>query len=492
MNSTSRDNIMKGKTMKGQTKFLMIKLSGLAILLMSICTSAGGEDANNLEQTKEVLTTLEQRMQKTITVNFPETEIKKAVRSMAKMADLDVVMSPDVSGMVTASLTDVPLSEALHNILAAHGYGYEVDKNVIRIAPMSEFVAKQEKLVSRIYRITYADVSAVEEALDKFVTKGTGVVSSSPGTSNIIVTDTESKVKAIDKFIQEIDRRTPQILVEVRIYDITSRDKLDLGIEWAAGRNTTIGGTLGNNPTAGNRRPFMEGTFSADTGKTSDDFVGDIRLGWLSGGIDIDSVIRARKEKAHAKLLANPRIMVLDNETANFDIVTENPYAERTITASTVTETIKYKMVGVKLNVTPHLTREEMIKLHIAPEFSVVVRQAQFATSEVPVVDTRKVNTTALIRDGQTVVLGGLRKKDVSQQKNKIPILGDIPLIGLLFRFEGEDTAHTELIVFITPRIMNEPITMSGAEKEAYTVTEFGGPKPLETKAEKSSSEKEK
>ena len=97
-----------------------------------------------------------------------------------------------------------------------------------------------------------------------------------------------------------------------------------------------------------------------------------------------------------------------------------------------------------------------MLRLHLMPEFNVFVERVTLSTTDIPVVDTRKVDTIALVKDGQTVVLGGMRKKDVSKEKNKIPLLGDLPLIGGLFRFEGEDTAVTELIVFITPRIVGQ------------------------------------
>jgi type IV pilus assembly protein PilQ len=272
--------------------------------------------------------------------------------------------------------------------------------------------------------------------------------------------------------------------VEVRVYDMTSRDRLDLGVEWAAGRNTTIGNNIGDNPTAGHTKPFTEGVFFADTGKTADAFDGGVRLGWFADDVDIDLVIRMQKEDIEAKLLANPRILVLDNEAALFDIVTEYPYAERQISAAGITETIKWRNIGVKLGVTPHVTRDGMLRLHIMPEFGILIETVSFASGDVPVIDTRKVDTIALVKEGHTVVLGGLRKKGVSKQVNKIPLFGDLPLIGALFRFEGEDTQINELMIFITPRIVEEPRIMTRSEVEAYKLTDFGGPDMTMTRAE--------
>jgi type IV pilus assembly protein PilQ len=451
---------------------------------VTIAENGDSEPQNSERENKEVLTVLEQQMLKEISIDFSNTPIEDVIRVMAAQADVDIIKSPKVVGNVTATLTNVPLEEALANILAAHGYGYVADKNMIRISPMDEISEKSERLVSKIYRITYADVKEVEKSLKKFVSNR-GSLSANPGTSNIIVTDTESQIKAITNFIDEIDRITPQILVEARVYDVTSRDKLDLGIEWVTGRNTTYAtGAIGTNPTAGHREPFVTTGFSAATGETADATVGFMRFGLLNNTIDIDVQLTAEQEDIDAKLLANPRILVLDNETALFDIVTEHPYVERTISGSTIQETVQFKQVGVRLEVTPHVTRDGMLRLHIIPEFGVVVGQVQIESSDVPIVDTRKVDTKALVKDGQTVVLGGMRKKDTSRQVNKVPLLGDLPLLGVLFRFEGEDTAVTELIVFITPRIIKHAV-MSESEERAYEATEFSEPRPSSTRAEK-------
>jgi len=457
------------------------------VLMSSVFTSAAANSGQS--EKKEVLTDLERRMQKEISVDFRNTPIDDVLRIMADQADVDIVKSPKVIGTVTTTLTNVPLEEALNNILAAHGYGYVTGENMIRVAPIGEITEKNEMLVNRIYRITYANVNEVEKALKKFIS-GRGSLSSNPGTSNIIVTDTESKIKAIDTFIEEIDRITPQILVEARIYDITSKDRLDLGVEWQAGRDTTYSSSItsvGTNPTK-DRDPFATGIFSGTTNE-AENTTAALRFGWLNSGIDIDVLLRAEQEKIQAKLLANPRILVLDNETALIKIISEIPYQEisESSQGGQVGST-EFREVGVELEVTPHVTRDEMIRLQLAPKFSVQTQNVTVGTSgnqfSVPVVDRREAETTLLIRSGQTVVLGGLRKKDVSQQVNKIPLLGDIPILGNLFRFESEDTVNSELLVFITPHIVVNP-ALSADEQQKYEVTEFEGPLPIPTKADK-------
>ena len=470
-------------------KYWVLKFLTLVAVVCIVCPAAIAGDANDANKPPE-RAPFEQRMQKRVSLDFRNTPIEDVIRIMAEQADVDIVKSPAVTGAVTVTLTNVPLEEALNQILAAHGYAYVLSQNMIRVITAVEKTEKPELMQTKTFEIVYADVKEVVKALDKFKSKE-GMVSSIDGTSHIIVADTESKIRDITLLIDKIDRVTPQVLIEVRIYDITSKDKLDLGVRWNVGRASDGSfTTVGTNPTSGPRNPFLTSGFNNPTNSTGTDVTGALRFGWLNKSIDIDVLLTAQEEITQAKLLANPRILVLDNQKATFDIVTEHPYIERTLSSGTTTETVAFKEVGVKLEVTPKITRDGMIRLHILPEFGVLVERVQLSSSDVPVVDTRKVDTIALIQDGQTVVLGGMRKKDEHKAVNKIPVLGDIPVLGGLFRFKGDDTAVTELIVFITPRIITQPV-LSSAEQKAYEITEFKGPEPTMTKAEKPEKAKE-
>ena len=465
------------------TDFGKILFRVVLIFVMLTCPVTVAENEETELANKEVLTTLEQRMLKEISIDFRNTPVEDVIRVMAAQADVDIVKSPRVVGNVTATLTNVPLEEALSNILAAHNYGYVADKNMIRIAPIEEITQRAESIISRIYRITYAEIKEVEKSLNKFISKR-GSVAANPGTSNIIVSDTESKIKAIDTFIEEIDRITPQILVEARIYDITSKDSLDLGIQWNAGRNTTYEDGL---PTGGRTDPFITTGFDGTIAKTADTTAG-VRFGWLNDSIDIDFLLKAQKENIDAKLLANPRILVLDNESAVIKIISEIPYVELTETSDGGSMgTTAFREVGVTLAVIPHITRDEMVRLQLKPVFSVVTGAVDVGSGSQyaqPVVDKREADTILLIKNGQTVVLGGMRKRTATQQINKVPLLGDMPVLGALFKFKGEETVTSELVVFVTPRIVEQP-GMSEIEAKHFEVTNFEGPVVIPTKAEK-------
>jgi type IV pilus assembly protein PilQ len=460
-----------------------IELLAIFLLVTVVCVAASAENGGEEAEKKAVLTALEQRLQKKITVDFRETPIDDVIRVIARQADTDIVKSPKVTGNVTATLTDVPLEEALRHILAAHGYAYVGSETMMRIVPAGEVTEEIENVVNKVYRITYADVIAVESALQKFISKR-GSISSNPGTSNIIITDVESKIRAIDTFIAEIDRITPQILVEARIYDVASADNLDLGFEWSVGRRTIYGGSGTGDlsgDASGRTEPFVTGELMSGISQTPDTD-GLIRFGILNDNIDIDVLFSAAQEEICATLLASPRVLVLDNEEATFKIVEEIPFQELTQTAGGGNiGTTDFKEVGVELYVRPHVAREGKIRLDIRPKFSTQTDTVSIVipipgslpiTSPQPVIANREADTRVLINDGQTVVLGGLRQKKTIQETSKIPLLGDLPALGGLFRFEGEEVISSELLVFITPRVIEEP-TLSDSEAKRYEATEI-------------------
>jgi general secretion pathway protein D len=235
--------------------------------------------------------------------------------------------------------------------------------------------------------------------------------------------------------------------------------------------------------------PHVTGAFSGTVNKAPNS-KGLLRFGVLTPNVNIDALIRAEQENVSAKLLANPRIMVLDNEEARIKIIEEIPYQQLTQTSGGGSiGTTQFKEVGVELTVTPHLTRDDMIRLHLVPTFSVrlsdVVVVGATGTTPQPVIATREADTWVLIKSGETIVIGGLRKQDITQQKNKIPLLGDIPIIGNLFKFEGESTVNSELVVFITPHVVEQPI-LTSVEAQHLKDTEFPTPKSPSTRLGKS------
>lgn len=464
---------------KYKEKRIKTLFANIIISLFAVYSLAENQSNLASESSREVMSNLEKRMQKKISVDFKDTPIDDVIRILAQQAEINIIKSPKVSGTVTATLANVPLEEALNNILLTNGYSYTVDKNVIRIVPVGEDIDASERMASKIYRITYADIAGVENALKTYISKP-GTVAISPGTNNVIVTAKESEISAIDTFITEIDRITPQVLVEVRIYDITSKDRLDLGVDWSIGTNTTFVETAQGTVITGETEPFVNGRLNSPVNRATSSDSG-IRFGIINDNVSIDARITAEQEEICATLLANPRILVIDNEKALFKSVSEIPYQQLQETSlGGSIGTTAFREVGVSLAVIPHVIIEDkMIRIRVMPEFSMATGSVLVGgfqvTSPQPVVDSRNADTTLLIKDGQTIVLGGLRKKEINQQTNKVPWLGDIPVLGWAFKFVGEETIIGELVVFITPKIVEQPVLVE-ADKECFEKTNICTP----------------
>jgi len=462
----------------------------------------GADDGNGVGVAQEKLRSL-------ITYSCVNKPIEEVLDELSEQVKLCIVRSPEVTGPVTLRVFDVPLEEVLSNVLAANNYTYVATNSMVRVVPLSEAATLREEMVTEVYQITYADVNGVALSLQNFLSD-TGRIAVNAGTSHIVVTDTADRVKAVGKFIEQIDRETKQVLVEVRIYDIIMNDAFEIATKWNVARNadtvkTTHTGTTTSSGVSGSEtkgstdtdtstgipldyvgvvpvfsdtaisdktdtwtsnestnigetikqwdrkrsKPVFGGSFDKKDG-------GTISISLLNNAVDLSFVLSMLHSLEEAKLLANPRVMVLDNETALFETVREIPYTERTTTAGsagTITST-KFKPVGVKLNVTPHIARDGMIRLKIEPEFGVVV---DLNSEGAPTIDTRRALTTNIVKDGQTIVLGGLRKSEMRKEVDKVPLLGDMPVLGALFRGETESEITTELVVFITTSIVQAP-----------------------------------
>ncbi|HLB74522.1 MAG TPA: tetratricopeptide repeat protein [Sedimentisphaerales bacterium] len=498
-----------------------------------------------------------------ITGAWMDESIDKVLMDLADQTGVDIVKSPEVTGNVTAKITAVPLAEVLANILAAHGFTYVATDNMIRVTVLPEIARAKEELISKVYHITYADANDVAGSLARFVSDK-GSVAFNKGTSHIVVTDTEQRIKAVDDFVAQLDRQTQQVLVEVKIYEITTSEGFDLGSAFRAARvieyetqgvmnptTTTTTVTPGYNviteettpdimattatdgyniattetraesglnsneqtlrtgtdpysqyvtyltPTTVNRTDTTSQTYDpvtttettyGGTGTTTEThdpvtttettvtetptgyytpkrgkpFVGasfdpqqggTLSFSLLDDAVDFEFALNVLKKEVESKLLANPRILVVDNETANFEIVREIPYRELLqVAREDPVSYTDFKNVGVLLKVTPHVARGGLIRLRIAPEFSMLVSQDVYG---VPTIDARRADTTALIKDGQTIAIGGLRKRETSKSIAKVPIIGDIPLVGNLFKSSSESVQINELVVLITPRLID-------------------------------------
>lgn len=407
-------------------------------------------------------------MQQTVTLTFREADLNAVLDIIARKGRINILAGRDVSGSVTVRLTDVPLDVALDAVLNVNGYGYIQTHNIYRIVPLSQIGGDEVETVTETFSLSYAQAKDVATTLESFLTRN-GSLNTDVRTNLLIVTDVPRAVERIANLIPQIDRRVKQVMIEVVILDSVLEDNGDLGVTWnffqaddrtpnvnSLGTPFATGGTLfGAGGTATTGTSFQDGLGVVLPSAASGGAGLRLRFGTLIGDFNLGAFIEAQVVNSDARVLANPKLLTLDNSEASIDIIEEIPFSDITQTSSGgQLSNISFKEVGTKLKVTPHITNDGYVILEIKPEQS--SRIAQTATG-VPIIASRRAETTLLVQDRQTIVLGGLRVNASSLSRTKVPGLGDVPAVKLLFRSTSTRERDTEILVFLTTNIVESP-----------------------------------
>ena len=443
------------KYLKNPTLYIIIIL----VLCWSKCISAQG---TALE--KPVIESLE----------FREVDIKDVLRQLSKQYNLNIVFSEKVIGLITVQLNNVTLDEALDAIITINGFTYTKKDNVIKVATPEE--AEREGKQTKLFKLNNADALKLKETITK-VLSAEGSLEADSRSNSLVVTDTLSVINKIEQIIPVLDSLTPQVLIEAKLIE-TSLTKADkLGIDWV----TTLSASGSKRPTTlpfspKGDRGWMENVFPPDPASGSDfptghpfsfptAVKGDFTLGTLDAS-SLKAVLDVLMSRTNTKLIANPRVVAINNQKALIHVGRNVPVAtfERNETTGKmeITGWGNEKKVGVKLEVTPQISPDGHIKLILKPEVSSIIDFVKIAGENAsPITSTRTVETEVIIRDGQTVVIGGLVKNDSFVKINKIPILGDIPLLGFIFTRKevgssSSPTEKTDLLIFVTARIIKD------------------------------------
>ena len=281
------------------------------------------------------------------------------------------------------------------------------------------------------------------------LTSGYGAVSSDVETNSLIICDTQETLERIVREVRKADQTPRQVMIEVVIADVQLNDETEIGVNWTdllANSDTTFGEpvTLRNTQGIGGSQDLIPAAFT-----------GGGVLRFVSGTIGV--TIQALQQVRDVEILASPRVLVVSGQEAYIKTVEEIPYTEASDTSEggSLTST-EFKEAGVTLTVKAIITDDDKILVTIEPEQSVNTGTNTVTDSTVPVVDSRSVRTTLLMDDGQVVVMGGLRKKETRISNDKVPLLGDLPLVGFLFSDDKTEIKHTELLVFISPHIHDD------------------------------------
>jgi len=408
----------------------------LVILPGNVTGQQAGQQSVNVTPDK----TGEQNQQEQLfSLSIDDAQIKDVLEALAYQADLSLVLPEEITGSVSLRLKDVTWQTALNAALQAGRYVATEKDDVLFISPPEEIPVEQaDPLITETFSLGFANAKDTEKTVNKFLSRR-GKMGIDERLNKIVVIDTAANLELIRQALQRLDVKAPQVMIEALIINVKLTDELKMGVDWTKlGTSNNyfsqdLSATTGTNP-------FGQITFSKATGVWS--FIG---------------LIDFIETHDNVKILASPKVLVLNNHTATIDAVEEIPYRELTQTASGGSiGTTSFKQAGIRLEVTPQISDDGYIIMHVKPEQSAQTGTFTVDGSQTPIIETRKTETTLRVKDGQTIIIGGLRKKRPAVEESKIPILGDIPLIGALFRKLDKEQTESELGVFITPHIYTE------------------------------------
>jgi type IV pilus secretin PilQ/predicted competence protein len=293
-------------------------------------------------------------------------------------------------------------------------------------------------IYTEVFNLNFANAKDIEEAINNLVSSD-GRVGIDERLNSILISDTMANIERISQALEKLDVKAPQVMIEALVVNVKLTDELKMGVDWTKLGTSSNLLTQALNVT-GSTNPYGKITFSTTPGNWN-----------IQGLIDF---VETNKD---VRILANPKVLVLNNHTAIIKTVKEIPYKEESETSQGGSSTsTQFKEAGVTLEVTPQITEDGYVIMNIKPEQSAQIDTFTIENSEVPVIEKRNTNTTLCVKDGQTVIIGGLRERQPSIQESKVPILGDIPFIGALFRKVDVDQVESELGIFITPHIYTD------------------------------------
>lgn len=407
-----------------------------------------------------------------IALDFYDTDIKNVFRIMMQISGNNFAVDKDVTGKVTLSLDNpVPWDQVLDLILKMNGLGMVKEGNIIRIAKQetltkeedqirSKFEARQkakkqvkalEPLATEYIAVSYSNAkNDILPHLEKIITPDRGSLSVDERTNQIIITDTPDKIAKARQIVQQIDKVTPQVIIEARIVETSTNFSKEIGTQWG------VNGGIANsdaNAGLGPQRSFdmLGGTYGwnmamnlpvAAAGTIGINFA---RIG--GSALMLDAQLMAMESLQRGKIISAPKIVTLDNKTAMIKQGFEYPYQERDDDGDI---SIEFKEIDLKLEVTPHITSDNRIALNVF----ISKKDIYVLTEEAPALTTKEAQTELLVNDGETFVIGGIIKTNTTFTEAGVPGLKKIPFLKWLFKNDKQNNTKEELLIFITPRIV--------------------------------------
>jgi type IV pilus secretin PilQ/predicted competence protein len=412
-----------------------------------------------------------------ISLDLQDADLINVLRLFADVANLNIIIAPDVKGRVTVRMVNVPWDQAMDIILKMNGLGFVLEDNILRVASVAvltkqaeeesrakEAKKKAEDLVTRMVAINYSTAANISPTLKKSLS-ARGEIVVDDRTNTLIITDIARNVNDILALIKLLDKAIPQVMIEARIVEATTSFARDIGVQWGGTYKSSAAfgnGTGWNFPntitaTGGPTQDvtqFGAGNYlvnlPAAVGQGSGGSIG-FHFGSLSQALNLDLALSAMESTGEGKVISTPRISALDNKEAKIQQGQSIPYT----TTSSAGTAVQFIQANLELTVTPHVTPDNKIFMKIkatknAPDTSLLGAGGQ------PSIRNNEATTEILLSNGETAVIGGILIIDRGYTIQKVPFFGDLPIIGWLFREKTSKDNKSELLIFITPRVVRQ------------------------------------
>jgi type IV pilus assembly protein PilQ len=421
-----------------------------------------------------------------VDLDFKDADIHNVLRILADVGKVNIVTADEVTGAVTIRMNNVPWDQALDTILQAKKLGMVRKGNIIRIAPMADLNKERElaiarrkselelaPLETRLIPISYAAALDLQVRAKELLSPR-GSIAVDERTNVIIARDVTGNLNQVEELVRALDTQTPQVLIEARIVEATSTFTRDVGIQWggdvvfgpatgnetglafpssigivggAADEATQTGGLSPNTSAVPN--PNFAVNLPATVGQGQGGALG-LTFGSIDNTVNLNVRLSAAEANGMVRIVSSPRVLTLDNSDARIRQGTLIPFSQ--VSAQGV-QTI-FQEANLQLLVTPHVTADGSVSMHVRinrdePDFN------QTSPRGDPTILRREAETDLLVRDGHTAVIGGIYTRNTGRNVNQVPLLGDIPILGVLFQRRRASDSRSELIIFLTPRIVN-------------------------------------
>jgi len=415
---------------------------------------------------------------KAISLNFQDIPVRTVLQIIADYNGFNLVTSDTVAGNITLRLDGVPWDQALDIILKVKGLDKRMEGNILMVAPSDELAAREARdlqalqqveelapLYSEYVQVNYAKASELANLVkteDNSILSDRGSVSVDERTNTLLIRDTAKSIEDIKRMVTVLDIPVRQVVIEARMVTVKDNLNEELGIRWGV---TDIGGGNGvSGSISGLDDANGLSQTPVGTGKIPD--IGDrlnvnmpvsnaagsiaFQVARLANGTILDLELSALEKENKGEIIASPRITTSNQKEAYIEQGVEIPYQQASSSGATA---VSFKKAVLSLTVTPHITPDDRIILDLRVTQDTV---SQVTNGQAPAIDTQRIGTQVLVNNGETIVLGGIYQQSIINSVSKVPVLGDIPYFGWLFRNTNNFSEKKELLIFVTPRIVTE------------------------------------